>query len=170
MEQSLAKIVFYAYTAVIGVGAVMAVTERGLVRSLVGLIATMFGVAGLYLLMAAPFMAFMQILIYIGGVSVLIFFSIMLTHAAPTGDEAKKRPLRKRINAIFAMLVPAAVLTAGIVKHGTSGFEKPEAVSLPDLGMGLMGPYLLAFELISVVLFVAMAGAVMLAWRQWGRK
>ena len=170
MQPSFANIVFYAYTAVIVVGAIMAVTERSLVRSLVGLIATMFGVAGLYLLMAAPFIAFMQILIYVGGVSVLIFFSIMLTHAAPTGDEAKRRPLRKRINAICAMLAPAAVLAVGIVRHGPAGFEEPAAVSLADLGMGLMEPYLLAFELISVVLFVAMAGAVMLAWRQWGEK
>ena len=101
----------------------MAVTERSLVRSLVGLVATMFGVAGLYLLMAAPFIAFMQILIYIGGVSVLIFFSVMLTHAAPTGDEAKQRPIRKRLNAVFALLVPAAVLTVGIVKHGPKGTD-----------------------------------------------
>ncbi len=46
----------------------------------------------------------------------------------------------------------------------------PSEVSLPELGAGLLGPYLLAFELISVVLFVAMAGAVMLAWRQWGKR
>ncbi len=65
---------------------------RSLVRSLVGLVATLFGVAGLYMLMAAPFIAFMQILIYVGGVSVLIFFAIMLTHAAPTGDESKTSP------------------------------------------------------------------------------
>jgi NADH-quinone oxidoreductase subunit J len=130
----------------------------------------MLGVAGLYMLMAAPFIAFMQVLIYVGGVSVLIFFAIMLTHAAPTGDEAKRRPLRKRLNAVFAMLVPAAVLSVGILKHGPKGFEMPKSSSLSQLGAGLMGPYVLAFELISVVLFVAMAGAVMLAWRQWGKK
>jgi NADH-quinone oxidoreductase subunit J len=168
--ETIARIAFFAYTAIIVAGALMAVIERSLVRSLVGLVATMFGVAGLYLLMAAPFIAFMQILIYIGGVSVLIFFAVMLTRAAPTGDEAKHRPMRKRINAVFAMLVPAAVLGVGIVAHGPTGFEQPQTVTLPELGMGLLGPYLLAFELISVVLFVAMAGAVMLAWRQWGKK
>jgi NADH:ubiquinone oxidoreductase subunit 6 (subunit J) len=170
MEATITKIVLYVYIVLIVAGALMAVKERSLVRSLVGLIATLFGVAGLYLLMAAPFIALMQILIYVGGVSVLIFFAIMLTHAAPTGDEAMRRPLRKRLNAVFAMLVPAAVLTVGIVKYLPKGLEKPKAVSLSALGMGLMGPYLLAFELISVVLFVAMIGAVMLAWRQWGKK
>jgi NADH:ubiquinone oxidoreductase subunit 6 (subunit J) len=170
MEPTIAKIVFYVYFVLIVAGALMAVMERSLVRSLVGLIATMFGVAGLYLLMAAPFIALMQILIYVGGVSVLIFFSIMLTHASTTGDEARRRPMRKRLNAVFAMLVPAAVLAVGIVKYLPKGLDQPKPVSLSELGMGLMGPYLLAFELISVVLFVAMIGAVMLAWRQWGKK
>ena len=168
--ESLAHIAFGIYTAVIVAGACIAVMARSLVRSLVGLVATLFGVAGLYLLMAAPFIAFMQILIYVGGVSVLIFFAVMLTHAAPTGDEAKHRPIRKLLNAIFAMTVPAVVLAIQIIVHGPRGFDLPKAVSLPELGAGLLGPYLLAFELISVVLFVAMAGAVMLAWRQWGKR
>jgi len=168
--ESLAYIAFGVYTAVIVGGACLAVLTRSLVRSLVGLVATLFGVAGLYLLMAAPFIAFMQILIYVGGVSVLIFFAIMLTHAAPTGDEAKRRPVRKRLNAIFAMTVPAVVLAFQIIFHGPEGYELPEEVLLPELGAGLLGPYLLAFELISVVLFVAMAGAVMLAWRPWRKR
>jgi NADH-quinone oxidoreductase subunit J len=168
--ESLAHIAFGVYTALIVLGACLAVLTRSLVRSLVGLVTTLFGVAGLYLLMAAPFIAFMQILIYVGGVSVLIFFAIMLTHAAPTGDEAKRRPVRKRLNAIFAMTVPAVVLASQIIVHGPEGYELPEEVLLPELGAGLLGPYLLAFELISVVLFVAMAGAVMLTWRQWRKR
>jgi NADH-quinone oxidoreductase subunit J len=166
----LAHLAFVVYTAVTVVGACLAVLTRSLVRSLVGLVATMFGVSGLYLLMAAPFIAFMQILIYVGGVSVLIFFAIMLTHAAPTGDEAKRRPIRKSFNAILAMTVPAAVLGGQILFHGPKGCGLPREVSLQALGAGLLGPYLLAFELISVVLFVAMAGAVMLAWRHWGKR
>ena len=166
----LAHFAFVVYTALIVAGACMAVMARSVVRSLVGLVATLFGVAGLYMLMAAPFIAFMQILIYVGGVSVLIFFAIMLTRAAPTGDEAMHRPLRKRINALFSMLVPALVLSIAIVQHLPRGNKLPKDVPLEELGKGLMGPYLLNFELISVVLFVAMAGAVMLAWRQWGIK
>jgi NADH:ubiquinone oxidoreductase subunit 6 (subunit J) len=166
----IAKIAFWFYTLIVVGGAFIAAVEASLIRSLVGLVAAMFGVAGLYMLMDAPFIAFMQVLIYVGGVSVLIFFAIMLTRAAPTGDEAMHRPLRKRINAIFAMLVPALVLSVAIVQHLPKGDKLPADVPLTDLGQGLMGPYLLNFELISVVLFVAMAGAVMLAWRQWGKK
>lgn len=165
----MAKLGFLFYTLVILAGAFMAVVEPSLVRSLVGLIATLFGVAGLYMLMAAPFMAFMQILIYVGGVSVLVFFAIMLTRAAPTGDEARSRPLRKRINAIASMLVPGLLLSFMLVHYPPQSIETPTEVAMSDLGRGLLGPYLLPFELISVVLFVAMAGAVMLAWRQWGK-
>ena len=168
--ETIAKFAFWFYTFIIVGGAFMAATEASLVRSLVGLIASMFGVAGLYMLMDATFIAFMQILIYVGGVSVLIFFAIMLTRAAPTGDEAMHRPLRKRINALFSMLVPALILSVAIVQHLPKGNKLPKEVPLAELGKGLMGPYLLNFELISVVLFVAMAGAVMLAWRQWGIK
>ncbi len=168
--ENVAKLAFWFYTLIVVGGAFMAATEASLVRSLVGLVATMFGVAGLYMLMDASFIAFMQILIYVGGVSVLIFFAIMLTRAAPTGDEAMHRPLRKRINALFSMLVPALVLSVAIVQHLPKGNKLPKDVPLAELGKGLMGPYLLNFELISVVLFVAMAGAVMLAWRQWGVK
>ena len=166
----VAKLAFGFYTLFIVGGAFMAAVETSLVRSLVGLVATMFGVSGLYMLMDAPFIAFMQILIYVGGVSVLIFFAIMLTRAAPTGDEAMHRPARKRINAVLSMVVPAVVLAAAIVMHLPKGADLPEDIPLAELGNGLMGPYLLNFELISVVLFVAMAGAVMLAWRQWGKK
>jgi NADH-quinone oxidoreductase subunit J len=166
----LAKIAFGFYTFLIIGGGTMAVMDLGLVRSLVGLVATMFGVAGMYMLMDAPFLAFMQVLIYVGAVTVLIFFAIMLTHAARTGTEAKQRPIRKRLNAVFSMLVPAVVLSPIIVKYGPAAFARPKNVSLSRLGEGLLGPYLIDFELISVVLFVAMAGAVMLAWRQWGKR
>jgi NADH:ubiquinone oxidoreductase subunit 6 (subunit J) len=168
--ETVAKLAFWFYTLIVVGGAFMAATEASLVRSLVGLVATMFGVAGLYMLMDASFIAFMQILIYVGGVSVLIFFAIMLTRAAPTGDEAMHRPLRKRINALFSMLVPALVLSIAIVQHLPRGNKLPKDVPLEELGKGLMGPYLLNFELISVVLFVAMAGAVMLAWRPWRKR
>ena len=170
MMEILAKLAFGFYTLIVVGGALMAALSTSLVRSLVGLVATMFGVAGLYMLMNAPFIAFMQILIYVGGVSVLIFFAIMLTRAAPTGDEAMHRPLRKRINALLSMLVPGVILCAAIARHLPRGDRLPREVPLAELGKGLMGPYLLNFELISVVLFVAMAGAVMLAWRQWGVK
>ena len=166
----LAKSAFALYTLVIITGAIMAVASRSLVRALVGLIAVMIGVAGMYLLMAAPFVAFMQILIYVGGVSVLIFFAIMLTKASPDGDESSLRSLRSTLNALVAMLAPGVILTVVILKYPPVSFPVPVDVGALNLGKGMLGPYLLPFELISVILFVAMAGAVLVAWRKWGNK
>ena len=73
---------FGLYLLLIIVGGLAAIMAKSLVRALVGLIMTLFGVAGMYFLMAAPFIALMQILIYVGAVSVLIFFAIMLTRTA----------------------------------------------------------------------------------------
>ena len=75
---ALALIAYGFYLALILVGGLAAVRSRNLVRALLGLILTLFGVAGMYFLMAAPFMALMQILIYVGAVSVLIAFAVML--------------------------------------------------------------------------------------------
>ena len=166
----LAKLAFALYALVIITGAIMAVTAKSLVRALVDLIAVMIGVAGMYLLMAAPFVAFMQILIYVGGVSVLIFFAIMLTKASPEGDESSPNSLRNTLNALIAMLAPGVILSVVILRYPPESFPRPTDVGAFNLGEGMLGAYLLPFELISIILFVAMAGAVLVAWRKWGDK
>ena len=108
MEQ-LAYVAYAFYLVLIVAGAFAAVRCRNLVRALLGLIMTLFGVAGMYFLMAAPFMALMQILIYVGAVSVLIFFAIMLTRA-PAGDAGEEgrqpRPVVRGVLAALAGLFP----------------------------------------------------------------
>jgi NADH-quinone oxidoreductase subunit J len=150
-------------------GAVAAVRCGSLVRSLVGLILTLFGVAGMYLLMAAPFLALMQILIYVGAVSVLIFFAIMLTRApdGEAGSEGGGARFRYRLPAammagLLAAGIPAAHIVTGTLPETAL---KPE-VPLERLGQHLVGPYALAFELISVILFTAMIGAVLLGYER----
>ena len=166
----LAKAAFIFYCLIICMGSIMAVASRSLVRALVGLIAVMIAVAGMYLLLAAPFIAFMQILIYVGGVSVLIFFAIMLSRASTEGDEAGPVSLRKAVNAIACLLAPAVILSLIIIHYPEAALDAPKSVSPALLGEGMLGPYLLPFELISVVLFAAMAGAVLVAWRKRGKK
>jgi NADH-quinone oxidoreductase subunit J len=111
----------------------------------------------------------MQILIYVGAVSVLIFFAIMLTRA-PGGRAAEEdpepRPVRRVLLALLSGLLPAAILAAAIlIRTPQSVALKPE-VPLGRLGQFLTGPYVLAFELISVVLLAAMAGAVILGFER----
>jgi NADH-quinone oxidoreductase subunit J len=85
--ETLALFAYALYLAIIVIGGFVAVTNPNLVRALVGLVAAMFGVAGMYFLMNAPFVGLMQLLIYVGAISVLIFFAIMLTRPPAGGEE-----------------------------------------------------------------------------------
>jgi NADH-quinone oxidoreductase subunit J len=157
------------YLVIILVGCVLAVRCRSLVRSLLGLILTLFGVAGMYFLMAAPFMALMQILIYVGAVSVLIFFAIMLTRApgGEAGEEGgKSRAPVRVVFSILSGLLPAALLAGALLTKTPKSLPLKPELPLEKLGQFLTGPYLLAFELISVVLLAAMMGAIVLGFER----
>lgn len=162
----LAKVAFCVYTLVILGGSIVAVSSSSLVRALVGLITTLIGVAGMYMLLATPFMAFMQLLIYVGAVSVLIFFAVMLTRAEKGGDESGTAPMKTYVFGLAATIAPAAVLGWLVMTRPVESIAIPVEVPIKELGMELMGSYFLPFELISVVLMVAMSGAVLLTWEK----
>lgn len=164
--EDLAKIVFGAYALIILCGSILAVGAKSLVRAMVGLIATLLGVSGMYMLLNAQFLALMQILIYVGAVCVLIFFAIMLTRADAGGEEAESAPLRQNLLALTAVLSVGGILSWLVLTRPLATTGVPVEVSIEKLGLGLLGPYGLAFELISVVLLVSMAGAVLLAWER----
>jgi NADH-quinone oxidoreductase subunit J len=154
------------YLAMIIGGGTLAVLADSLVRALSGLIITLFGVAGMYLLMAAPFLAFMQILIYVGAVTVLIFFAIMLTRSdeGVSGTESGRKG--KKFMAVWASVFPSCILLIIVTRHMPKDIPLKPEVSMGRLGEFLTGPYALSFELISAVLFVAMAGAVLLGFER----
>jgi len=111
----------------------------------------------------------MQILIYVGAVSVLIFFAIMLTRS-PSGEageeDAGARPAWRTVLALLSGLLPAVILAVAIVTQTPQAVPLKPEVPLNRLGQFLTGPYVLAFELISVVLLAAMAGAVVLGFER----
>lgn len=162
--ETLALFAYALYLAIIVGGGFVAVSNPNLVRALVGLVAAMFGVAGMYFLMNAPFVGLMQLLIYVGAISVLIFFAIMLTRPPAGGEE--QTPSRRRPMAILAAAAPVALLVAVCFKAFEQTVDVPAETGIKELGQGLLGTYGLAFELISVVLLVAMAGAVLLGFKR----
>ncbi len=162
--ETLAFLAYGLYLAIIVGGGFVAVTNPNLVRALVGLVAAMFGVAGMYFLMNAPFVGLMQLLIYVGAISVLIFFAIMLTRPPAGGEE--QTPSRRRPMAFLAAAAPVALLGAVCFKAFKQTVDVPAETGVKELGQGLLGTYGLAFELISVVLLVAMAGAVLLGFKR----
>jgi NADH-quinone oxidoreductase subunit J len=165
-QDIMAYAAFAFYVILIAGGGLAAVLSRQLVRALIGLVLTFLGVAGLYLLLAAPFMAFMQLLIYVGAICVLIFFAIMLVKNTQTGEEALAPGLCQTFASLLAALAPLLLFgpliatRAGELGDGLKPLETP----LAELGQGLLSYYLLPFELISIILLVAMAGGVLLAW------
>ncbi len=165
-QDILAYAAFALYVLLILGGGLAAVAARNLVRALIGLVVTFLGVAGMYLLMASPFLAFMQLLIYVGAICVLIFFAIMLVRNTATGEEMHMPGLGQAAFgglaalAALALFAPVVILNAGRLSQAGKAVETP----LADLGEGLLSYYVVPFELISIVLLVAMAGGVLLAW------
>jgi len=112
----------------------------------------------------------MQLLIYVGAVSVLIFFAVMLTRAEKGGDESDKAPMKRYLYGLAATMAPAALLGWLVLTRPVASVAVPVEVTIKQLGDGLLGSYFLPFELISVILMVAMSGAVLLVWEKRGHK
>lgn len=166
MNELVVRASFALYALLTLGGALWAVTAKSLVRALLGLTISLMGVAALYVLIAAPFMALMQILIYVGAVVVLIFFAIMLTRAQSESEEAGRREPRTLIWAACGALGVAGFLAAACLKHDPAVSGRAAEVSPAELGRVFLGQYVLGFEVISVILFAAMAGAVLLAFEK----
>ena len=164
MKEAVVQVSFALYALLSLGGAVWAVTAKSLVRALLGLTLSLMGVAALYVLIAAPLVALMQILIYVGAVVILIFFAIMLTRAQ--AEQSHPRPWRRMAWPLFAALGVAGLLSAAAIRHGPLLTPKASESSPADLGKVFLNEYVLGFEIISVVLFAAMAAAVLLAFEK----
>jgi NADH-quinone oxidoreductase subunit J len=158
--------VVFAVFAAISVGsAAVCVLARSLIYSAFALLFTFFGVAGLYLLLGADFLAATQLLIYVGGILVLLLFGVMLTHKIYDLD------LRSEVTQFPAGLI---VAIAVLVILAWSGFRTPwrlgdgrvPAPTTADIGREFMGAWLLPFEAASILLLVALIGAAMIVRRR----
>ncbi|HMC05416.1 MAG TPA: NADH-quinone oxidoreductase subunit J [Actinomycetota bacterium] len=158
------QVVFGIVAAMIVFAAVRLVTTRNLVHGALYLLGVLAGAAILFLLFLAEFVAWVQVLVYIGAVVVLLLFGLMLTRA-PIGKmalDSQTRPLAAVVSlAIFA-------ITSAIVWKTFKGqkvhFSNPGTVS--TLGQAIFSRYVLPFEIVSVVLLAALVGAVVLARKE----
>jgi NADH-quinone oxidoreductase subunit J len=158
-------ILFYLF-AVITVGsAFIVVFSKNMVYAAFSLLFTFFGVAGLYVLLQADFVAVTQILVYVGGILTLLLFGVMLTNKVISVDMKTGT-----INTIPAMVIAAVVFgsLAGIYYATWSTVAAPPAnlvSTARPIGEMLMTAYALPFEVASVILLVAMVGAALIARR-----
>ncbi len=162
-------IIFYALAVLTVVSAIGVVFARSIVYAAFALLFTLFGVAAIYVLLAADFIAITQILLYIGGVLVLIVFGIMLTSRVQTSE--MKQGILRVVPAVFVVGVIAGTLigvlttTPWPISHSA-----PYEETARPIGALLMTQFVLPFELASVLLLVALIGAVIIARREKGGK
>jgi len=166
---SLGELIFLATIAVTLGGAVMAVLSGSIVYALMGLITTMFGVAGLYVYLHNPFLAMMQILIYVGAVAVLIAFAVMLI--GPLYREPKEWTTVGKFGAALGVALVSLLV---FIKFVTETFPRtgkiPFIMTTKEIGRLFFNDLVLPFELISLLIVVAILGGIMLALYSRGNK
>lgn len=159
----LTGLVFLVLIAITISGALIATNAKRLVRSVAGLALCFIGVAGLFYFLNSPFIAMMEMLIYVGAVCVAIIFAVML--AEPRMED--KPGKQSGIGAVFGFIA-AGLVFYGVAAIGRGTTWVPAPIkendgSITDIGTALLTGYSMVFELISVVLLVAIIGALVLA-------
>jgi len=158
-------IIFYILAAWILISGLLAVTTRKIFRSAIYLLGSLVGVAGLYFWMEVNFIAAVQIVVYAGGIAVLIIFSVFLTQQA--GKEMPATALTRNIASLGAALfgfILTCVLAGnyGFIPSGTPFDDSVERIGTLMLTTG-SGGYVLPFEVVSVLLLAAMIGCIVIA-------
>ncbi len=157
--------VFFLFALITLVSAFIVVFSRSIVYAAFSLLFTFFGVAGLYVLLQADFLAVTQVLIYVGGILVLLLFGVMLTNRV-VNVELKTGTIHT-VPALILVAIVAGTF-AGLFYSTWKGAATPQAdvkSTIMPIGELLMTGYLLPFEVASVILLIALIGAATMARR-----
>jgi len=161
----VSQLVFYLLSFITIVSAIYVVTLKNIFHCALFLILALFGVAGIYIMLEAEFLAAVQVLIYVGAVAILMIFAIMLT-----SQLASKKIRQSNEQVTIAVFICAGFLMASLGSFAYS-IWKVTSTPLPEnntltIGKLLMTDFVLPFEVVSVVLLAAMIGAIVLARRE----
>jgi NADH-quinone oxidoreductase subunit J len=161
----LLTIAFFLFAALTLVFGAVVVLSKNIMHSAFSLLFTFFGVSGLYVLLTADFLAITQIMIYIGGILVLIIFGVMLTTRI-TGVDVKTGTLGK-ISLTIAGLLTGAIAGLLILLFSKTNWVQTSSSTVDTtvnaIGYKLLTEYLLAFEAASILLLIAIVGASFIA-------
>ena len=156
---------FYLLAAIMIIGGVLVITRKNAVHSALALILTLLAQAALYLMLYAPFVAGVQIILYAGGIMVLFLFVIMLVNLERT---LKERQFNKQwVAGVIAAALLGGLFISVYTKEKSLFPDGPragvEAQNTQIIGTLLYGQYMFAFEIASLLLLVAIIGAVVMA-------
>ena len=161
---SVMQAIFSLLALFVGLSALMVGVTRNLFHSLLCLVATLFGVAAIYFMLEAEFVGVSQILVYVGAISTLITFAVMLTKGMMFGGTS---PVNRQ--SLIAVIISGLlfVTLTGVLTNipWPAGNEivPNDASLIAGLGESFVTTYLIAFELMAMLLLVALAGAILLA-------
>ena len=168
---------FYLFGAVAVVASLLVIAQRNPIYSVLLLIASFGALSGLYVLLDAPFAAVIQIIVYAGAIMVLFLFVVMLLNAPHERTEHDRlahplfRPGPMRFGALLAIAFAVELswaLTRG--QRGGGEFGNAAVSDVASIGRALFTDYAFPFEVTSVLILVAMVGAVVLARREEGQR
>jgi NAD(P)H-quinone oxidoreductase subunit 6 len=158
----LAQVIFYALAALTVGSAVLVAFSRNIVYSTFALLGALMGVVGIYILLAADFVAMVQLLVYVGGILVLTIFAVMLT--AGIADVTVSNRAVGTGFAIFTVSIAALVMLYAIGR--TQWHQASSVTPAPTtyaIGNAFLGDYVLPFEVASLVLLAALIGAIVIS-------
>ena len=161
-------VVFYIFAALILGFAVLVITAKSTVHSVLYLVADFLCVAALYVVLQAQFLAVIQVMVYAGGIVVLYLFVVMLVNLKRPPELYSDPRRLGRLGLVMALAVFGELVAIGaygwLKPSGFSGTLDPK--NIEQVGRALYTDYLVPFELASVLLLVAMIGAILLAKRE----
>ncbi|HXH98927.1 MAG TPA: NADH-quinone oxidoreductase subunit J [Sphingobacteriaceae bacterium] len=170
---NMEQVVFYFFAAMVLVSAFLVVTMNNLVRSIFLFFVTLFSIAGLYIFALADFVALAQVVIYVGGVLVLMLFAFMLSNKELLNDlKLTKRTALYNFPAILVSVIFLFILINVIVISKPENLNwlqnrinwlQPSDNSVHQIGIQVMTRYLLPFEVVSILLLMALIGAAHIA-------
>jgi len=140
------------------------VTTKNVVRAALFLAIVLGGVAGIFILLAAEFVAWVQVLVYIGAIVVLLLFGVMLTRA-PIGEEGDLDNDQRWIGALVSLFLLGALISVLADAFGSQKVTLTRVQRAAEVSDNIFGTYVVPFEVASVLLLAALVGAVALARR-----
>jgi NAD(P)H-quinone oxidoreductase subunit 6 len=155
-------IIFYALAVITVASALVTAFSRNIVHSAFALFGALAGVAGIYALLAADFLFIIQIFVYIGGILVVTIFAVMLTQGIAEVNVSNRAV--GVLPALVTVALAGAVMFYAIIR--TSWHRAPAAPIAPTtygIGNAFLGPYVLPFEIASIVLLAALIGAIVIS-------
>ncbi len=159
MDDTGTVIAFWLLAAITVGSAIGTAAARNLIHAVVFLVISFTGVAGLYITLSADFLAVTQVLIYVGAISILVLFAVMLT---PRADRGNQEGFLRLPAVLLSGLVGATMIFVALDTDWNISDREGFQDTATDIGEALLDKFVLPFEIASVLLLVAMLGAIVL--------